>query len=584
ASISPPLLAPLGDPASVEPAASATAAFPPPGEARWAAALGATAGAALVGIVVVARAGSALWTPAPTGELDRLLLVGALGSLLVMPALLWLLLGRGSALAPRPSVPHLEAIVVGAVAVAFGGVVVLNILQQPPFSWDEAVYALTTRHWLYGTPDTGWGAHRPPVLSILAMAPLAVASDEASLRVIGLAFGVAAVLATWWLGRSLAGPWAGVTAAAAVAAAPTIQIDAGLLLNDVPALAVLLLLMATLARQLQGSGPIGWSFLWLAPLAALAFYIRYGSILALAAVGLTAVALWPWRLAAAWPKVLVTALLLVLLLLPHAIFATLQTGSPLGIFLLAQSGAAGAYPGAGLVQYLAWLPSGLIGPVAGAVAVIGLLGGIVRLVSAARRGSWDPSARAAAFLLVPALLLIGVLGAFQLPQSRYLFLPMVLLVIAGAAAIVDVARAPSQLARPASVVVVAVLGLALVGSAVTMPARSDARAAVYEWLRDAGSWIRDAGPGSCSILASDVPQLTWYSGCATYNFADTGSAGREGLLTGERRYLVLRRDGRFQPSGEVLAAYLSLVDPEPVAAFENRNGVVVASVYRFAGH
>jgi hypothetical protein len=398
---------------------------------------------------------------------------------------------------------------------------------------------------------------------------------------VGLLFGLGALGAAWYLARGVVGRMAALVAVAAVAAAPAIQVDAGLFLNDVPAMALLLLLLALAWRFLERPGPVGWELLWLAPVAAAAFYLRYGSALALVAIGVTLVAVWPRRVLAAWPRVAATAALLVLLLVPHAVFAVAQTGSPLGVAFRAQSGAAGAYPGAGLVQYLAWLPAPLVGIVPAAIAVIGLAGAVHRLVLAGRRREWDAGARAIALLTLPAVLLIGVLGLLQLPQGRYIFLPMVLLIIAGSGFAVAAARRPGIVGRAVSLALVVALAAALVGSGLEMPQRADRRAAVYEWLRDAGDWVREASEGSCSILASDVPQLTWYSACPTYNFADRTHAGRDSVLTGEHRYLVDRRDGRFQPPEEVMAQYLARVEPEPVARFENRNGIVVGSVYRF---
>jgi hypothetical protein len=103
-----------------------------------------------------------------------------------------------------------------------------------------------------------------------------------------------------------------------------------------------------------------------------------------------------------------------------------------------------------------------------------------------------------------------------------------------------------------------------------------------EWERRAGLLIREVGEGSCSVLASDYPQMSWYSGCPAYNFADVERPGRERLLSGENRFLVLRRDGRFQPRGHVLESYLDLVEPAPLAELRNRDGHMVGSVYRFA--
>lgn len=537
----------------------------------------------LAGAVVVAiRSGSRL-LDAETGtpEVVRLLAVAWLPALLVAPAAAWVALSPTAPPSTRRLSPALERAALAALLAAFGLVVGLGIAQAAPFSWDESVYALTSRHWVQGTPSTGWGAHRPPVLSVLGIVPLAFGTDEALFRLIGLLFGLGAVAATWFLARGLAGAWAGLLAGATVAAAPSIQIDAGLFLNDVPAAALLVLLVGLLWRIMERPGPVGWQLLWLAPLAAAAFYVRYGSILPLAAIAVGAMLVWPARLAAAWPKVVGAALLLVALLVPHAAFAVSQTGSPVGVFLLAQGGASGAYLGAGLVQYAAWLPWDLVGTVAAFVAVVGLLGGGYRLLEAGVRRRWDAGARATTLLVVPAVLHVGVLGLFQLPQARYLFLPALLLIAAGSVVTVDALRARARVGRAAAAAMGAAVVLSLLAYGAVMPARAEARATFLAWEREVGQTIRQASDGSCSVLASDFPQMTWYSGCPSYGFAGGRSANRDRLLTGEDRFLVLRRDGRFQPQGAVLAEYLSRVDPGPVATFANRSGAVVATLYRF---
>ncbi|HEX2194614.1 MAG TPA: hypothetical protein VHK63_06640, partial [Candidatus Limnocylindria bacterium] len=487
---------------------------------------------------------------------------------------------RGATRASGPR-PRAELGAVAAVALAFAIVVVVGIAENAPFSWDESAYASTTRHWLQGGPATAWGPSRPPVLSVLGALPIAFGTEEWQFRLIGLAFGLLLVTATWLLGRTVAGPVGGATAgvlsALLVAAAPSINVDAGLFLTDVPSAALIVLLLALVWRSFEAASPPGWQILGLAPLAALAFYVRYGSIVPLSLILLAVPLVWPARVVAARRQLGGTLALFGLLLLPHAVFATLQRGSPLGIVLAAQGGAAGAYPGAGLVQYLAWLPAELVGLVPGMVAVLGLVVGARQLAFVARRRAWDARGRAYALLVGPAVAHAVLLGLVALPQQRYVFLPMVLLVVAGCLALAHAASERGSAGRAAAAGMVA-----LAWNGISMPVRAEARTAFTEWERQAGALIRRLGGGSCSVLASDYPQITWYSACPTYNFADVHRPGRERLLGGEHRFLVLRADGKFQPSGAVLDAYLGLVDPEPVAVLAHRDGHEMARIYRFA--
>jgi hypothetical protein len=119
----------------------------------------------------------------------------------------------------------IEGSLLGAIAAVFMLAAAVVVVVGPPFTWDEAVYALTSRHWLGDGPGTGWGPHRPPIISVLGMIPVALGfSQEAAFRSIGLAFGGGLIGATWFLARGLAGPLAGVGAALAVAAAPIVCI------------------------------------------------------------------------------------------------------------------------------------------------------------------------------------------------------------------------------------------------------------------------------------------------------------------------------------------------------------------------
>jgi 4-amino-4-deoxy-L-arabinose transferase-like glycosyltransferase len=477
-----------------------------------------------------------------------------------------------------------EMVALAFVVIAFAAVVSIGMAANSPFSWDESVYALTIRHWVQGGPSTGVGATRPAVISVLGVVPLALGGQEWMFRIVGLLFGSLGIVAAWQLGRSMGGSYAGLLGALLLAAAPSIQLDAGLFLTDVPAMALLLLLVAFVWRAFEGQQPPGWRLVWLAPLAAFAFYTRYGSIVPLLAIGLTVPLLWPGRVAAARRPVLATVALFALLLVPHAIFATLQEGSPIGIILLARGGAAGETFGAGLEQYLAWLPSELVGPVPGLAAVLGLAVGLLHLLRAGLRGSWDRRSRMYGLLCLPAVAHILVLGLFVLPQQRYLFLPMALLMVAGSLAIADGVAGRGRIGRLAMNLVAAAVVTALIWAGVAMPGRTDGRTAYLAWERQAGLLIRELGDGSCSALAADYPQMTWYSGCPTYNFADVERSGRERLLSGENRFLVIRPDGHFQPTGAVLAEYLSKVEPQPMAELHDRTGHLVAQIYRFVGY
>lgn len=88
---------------------------------------------------------------------------------------------------------------------AFLAPVGLGIAANNAFGYDESVYPLLARHWIAGTPISGWGVHRPILLSVLGVLPASLGGSEWAFRTIGAGFGTAAVVATWWVARSFGG-------------------------------------------------------------------------------------------------------------------------------------------------------------------------------------------------------------------------------------------------------------------------------------------------------------------------------------------------------------------------------------------
>jgi hypothetical protein len=554
------------------------------GRARGRARLLVAAGVPLaVGIIVAAAQAEALTSPKiSTSPLVLSLLVAVPLVSLGLPVALWVAdrIGRAADIEPVISLRVERALLGGLVAI-FAVAVGLGVLQHLPLGWDESVYALITRHWLFGTPATGWGFHRPLVLSLLAVIPELVSRDESLLRMIGLLFGCLTVGGVWLLGRRLYGPTSGLVAAVVVASAQPIQVDAGFLLNDIPALGVLLFMMAVLWREMEEKRS-GWSVLWLAPIAGLAFYVRYGASIPILLIAATSGVIWWRRIASDWPKAMATGALLLLLLMPHLVFATIETGTPWGIGLAASGGARPGYSGEGLVTYLAWLPYHLLGPLGAVLVIIGLVTSVIAITRAIRGRAWDRTTRALTFLLIPALGQIAVLGVSILPQSRYIYFAMVLLVVAGA---VGLARGWSALGESRRAVGWLASGLLvayLVGSVILVPGVVGTQRADVDWIRDGARAIASRSGSDCSVLASDVPQITWYSGCAAYNFGNTAVADRDALVTGSDRWLLVRRDGEFQPAKQILDQYLSRVVPGPPILIRDASGVVRADLYRLA--
>ncbi|MBA2634956.1 MAG: glycosyltransferase [Chloroflexi bacterium] len=555
-------------------------------------AVAATAGGAmLLGVTVLVADAVGLVPDAPRIEVTKqVLLIGSAVALVASPAAFplayrasairnWLESGLGSV---ARHTTRGELLALGIIVVLFASPVVRFIFIAPIFGFDESIYANTSRAWVEGTPNTGWSQHRSPGISLLGLPAVPFAS-EVAFRVIGLLSGALAVVAGWALARRLGGPAAGLVAAIVIAMIPGLLYNAGFFLTDVPSAAIVALFMMVAWVQLEERPAPSRGLLWLAPIAAAAFYVRYGASVPLTAVAVTIVILWHRRLFAAWRLALTTAALLLLLLIPHFVQSTLMTGSPIGIARMAQSLASSAYPGEALRRYVDMLPAELAGAVGGALIILGLA---AWPVFAYRFGLNDRVTRAQTFVLVPALLHVALLGMVALPDVRYILLPIMLLVIAGSMAGVQLSRRltpPSRAAVAAAVVIAAtVTG---VGSA-AQELRRQAIAAPNQYdLIDAARLIRrDAGDEACAILGYPPPQLTWYSGCATYHFALPPDSGRARLLTAERNYIILTvgNSGRY-PSGALREEYRSLADGDPFAVVnDHASGEPELEIYRVA--
>lgn len=467
---------------------------------------------------------------------------------------------------------------VGLTAFAVGIAVALAVAA--PFGWDESAYAVLSRNWVAGTPSTGWAVYRPPLLSVLGTVPAVFTEAEWAFRIMTVGWCLLAALASGLLAQAAAGRAAAVLAVGVIASASRLQLDGGLFQNDLPSAGVLCILVFVLAGQL-GRERLGASFLLVPVLAALALYWRYAAIYPLAGVTLAAVIVGWQPLRRSWRVVGAGAVLFTVLMLPHAVFAQVVTGEPWGIFLRAQGAAAPPGLGTPLGEYLATAPA-LFGPLMLMAALLGLTGGIATLVTASVRRQWTTTARTMTLLLVVAVWQLLAMGLFVHAEPRYLTLTALLLCAAGAAVTVQLIQRGTERMR---LVAVASIGLILVvawvGSIAVVDRGSDARAEGIRWVRELGSAIRsDVAGGECGVLAANVAQLTWYSGCLTKYFGQGDRADRHTDLPG-RRYLVVLRSGFGQPSRDVLLEYLDDAEAHAIAQARSSLGVVKAWVYRF---
>jgi hypothetical protein len=465
-------------------------------------------------------------------------------------------------------------VVAGAALAIFVVSTLAAVSRNVAFGFDEAVYVQLAAHWVDGAPASGWDLHRPPGLSILASLPLLAGVEaEWAFRLFGVLAGVGVLVGAGALARLGGGRVAAAIAVVALAAAAPVQVESASFLTDVPATAALLA-AGLLAWRWGRSGGGARVLPWVAVASAAAFHLRYGAIVGIGAILLAVAVVFPAAVRSRARDVAASVALLLVALAPHLVLATLETGVPWGLLARARSAADdGTLPA---LAYLAWFPWQLAGPLAALVALAGIAD-IVRVAvrPGGRRVGTDAFARFVGIVVAPQLLVLGLLVH---GEPRYAVAPMAFLVVAGAVALAERVREAPVRRRTMAVAGTAVGALALVVGVALAHAEVARRDAAYGWTREVGRAVgADASGSTCSVLTSDVPIISRYSGCEAFTLVGGAPAERLALLSG-RRYVVVRTDGLHVPSAPALAELLGAA--VPWRTFADGSGTVAATVYR----
>ena len=361
---------------------------------------------------------------------------------------------------------------------------VLALLSGPPLGHDEAAYAVAARG------DAPAWTYRSTGMIAIARVGLALGGSELALRAVALVVGTGVLVGAFALGKAAFDARTGAWAAAVLATAHPMAARSAELIGDLPATACLLGGVALLIGELELARP-RWRLVWAAPLFAAAFYIRYGSAPVIGMIAVLALVLYARKLACL--PVLATAVVAVLLVVPHILHSIATTGSPLGILTVSAGMPRRAYVGEGLVTYVTSNPFKFYG----ALVAPAMLGGLVTLVRSRRRAAW--------FVVLLALGQFISLGIESHAQPRYVFFATALLVVAG----VDVIR---RLDRPR--LAVGACALAWLGLAIAIVPFQRYLAELRHPLYAAATAVRDDAAGRpCAIAANVAPQLIWATHC-----------------------------------------------------------------------
>ena len=475
---------------------------------------------------------------------------------------------------------NVERAIVVIVLACVGLVMTVAVLHSGDLGWDEAVYATKARSFVTDVPLSLFQVYRPPGLPIVGILTAPFGVSELSLRALALILGLSSLLIAWALARSLFGPVAGLVTLAAVVGSPVVLTQLRLFHNDLPTVGLLLLLMLLLWNEFERRPEPSGLLLAAGPIAAAAFYFRYGAASAIAGIAFTTVLLWAGRMRDHERLVGATAIIGLLLLVPHVLDSIARTGSPLGIVTSSVDVTNSTSPLSSLVQYVRWLPLRLAGP--GVLLIIAAAVFVATLLIPSRRvalGADD--ARAYAWLLVPAGVASVILVLVSHAERRYVLFPVLLVMIAGSGVVVAVVGSWLRRARTIRQHLVAVgLALLVVGQIATVGylARGQLITAEREaegrrWAVDTGRAIAADAGGSCMVVTAFPPVIGWSSRCEAFAFAPDPSA-LLGRASGRPAYVVFTAMDTERANQGLLGRYRAV----PGASLVARIGTGAAGV------
>jgi hypothetical protein len=481
-----------------------------------------------------------------------------------------------AATAVQPSPPWRRTdtlLVLAIMAVLFAGL--LMVLSPGPLGHDESVYALKARSWVSGTPTTGWGLHRPIGMPIIGWFVLQFSETETAFRSAGIAMAVATIGAMWTVGRTMFDRWPATIGVGVFISSASFLRRSTEFLNDIAAAGLLLVTMAVIWHHFERK-PGGWTLLAAAPVTAVAYYLRYGSAVGFVIIAVVAAIIWRKALVTSWRSILATAGLLLSLLVPHFVYARSETGSALGVFQRAGSAVGGDTWG--LSDYYDWLPSKLAGTT-GAILIVAAAIYFVVVLTMATTGtrSSGEEARKVAFLVSTAVVLTLILGSRFHAEPRFVFLPLMATLLVGAQAVVRTSRVLGRIPlRVLGSAAIVGLVIAFVAGITPMSEHMDDLSVVKNVIVDTSDIIVvDAAGSDCVIRSSFTPQLTWYTGCATYRFVDP-------LPEIDPAYLVVFENGKRQPTGSELEHEIAATDGLIGLARDAVDWIGDGRVYRYA--
>lgn len=401
-----------------------------------------------------------------------------------------------------------------------------SIVGSQPFGHDESVYLTKARSLISGTPADEFMIYRPIGMAAFGWVFLNFNDSEIFVRFFGVFFGAMSLVFLYLLFKRLFNIYVALFTVITTGTSTLFLQQAPLFQNDIASSGLLFGVLWILYAYYESAGK-SRAIYFIGLLAALAFYIRYGVVTALAIVGvLTLLFLAPRFIKKEnvdYSKLSVSLIISILLFVPHFIESFIAEGKLLGILTRSGAAAGREYLGEGLISYIKWLPSELGGWIFGIVAMTGIFATVIFLFKKDLRESF------------PNLLWIGSIGILNFlvtgilvhPEARYIFFPVALLVGVGIASLDYLIRGWSRFATNSSYIIFLVILLTygatnyLMADSFFRARESDPYAVAYaEVARIIHS---DSGNSSgCVVwtIPTNRPRVSWYSQCSTPKIGD----------------------------------------------------------------
>jgi hypothetical protein len=497
-------------------------------------------------------------------------------------------------------------------AVVYIGIQLIAVSRRVPLGHDEAAYMLRARYYA-GNAATGadigfWAPYRAPGLSAVISVPMRILGESITMsRLIVVLFGAAGIILLGILARSFSNARVGSVAAWLVVLSPAYTSYGGLLLLDVPGVALSLAAAVALERATRTGVVKWWPGLMVPVWCMAAVYVRFGTTTTLAAALLGVVAaradlLWEQAV-----RVQNAIRLGVLALLSAAAAGSIllipfMTGSLVSPFRAQRDRqvAKGISPWAsyGDMIDLMWPDGSRAGETFSAVVLVALIIGWILTAIAVLHGRYRRLALAASVSVV--VWIIGLNYALAELFGNYIGLGvpfLAMLAAPGWVYIYDIATTTSPRRSVSAVLVGAFVAISMVFSVNSSLDQTNALKR-NQWLRDTGNALNAQSPDQeCAVITSYI-QIAWYADCLhrAWGHVANGKSYRERPFTAEdpllrsvsdkglplddiqqdQVYFVIIERGKRQPTGDTLDIVLD--DAELV--FDVTNGRRPINVYR----